>query len=470
MNSLWTSSATIKAVEGICTRKDDWRATSVEIDSRKVTEGSLFFAIIGPNNDGHDYLKNVASQGAVAAIVAKDRLDKYKDINLPLVVVEDTTKALYDLASAARDRMQGKVIAITGSVGKTGTKEGLKAAFSELGKTHATEGNLNNDFGLPLTMCRMPQDSDFSILEMGMNHADEIRPLSKLARPHLAIITTVAPVHIEFFSGIQGIADAKAEIFEGLDENGKCILLREHGLFHHLRARARDLGIKNKNILTFGSHESALYRLTNLTLSPTVTTIEANLNGKSLTYEIFMPGDHWAINSLSILAAVDALDGDITLAAQGFKNWHPGKGRGQRYEFPLPKGGNALLIDESYNASPPAMKAAFRILADIPTATGKKIAVLGDMLELGDAGKSLHLGLAKELESAQIDAVYCCGPLMREMYDALPSKIRKLHLPDSSELFEKVLSDLCDGDIVLVKGSLGSRMVPVSDSFIALSS
>lgn len=464
---LWTSDKAADASQGKVTAP--WEASSVVIDSRKVEKGSLFFAIQGPNNDGHDYLAQVEANDAAAAVVAKSQVDKFKDIKLPLLIVEDTTQALYDLAKAARERTAAKIVAITGSVGKTGTKEGLNIAFSALGKTHATEGNLNNEYGLPLTMCRMPEDSDYAILEIGMNHPEEIRPLTKLARPDLAIITTVAPVHLEFFNGIQGIADAKAEIFDGLVIDGKCLLPRDHPLFHHLRARARDVGILRDNILSFGSHFDSSYRLRKSEVLATQTNISCKFGKKQEDFSIFMPGDHWATNCLSILGAVDILDGDVKIALNALKNWRPSKGRGLRFTIPLPQGGNATLLDESYNASPPAMKAAIKVLSDIPLNNGKRIAILGDMLELGESGVDLHISLAKELESRHIDSVYCCGALMGEMFKKLPSSMQALYAKDSTALFDKILPEIKANDVLLVKGSLGSRMVPIADAFIALS-
>ncbi|WP_420549793.1 UDP-N-acetylmuramoyl-tripeptide--D-alanyl-D-alanine ligase [Curvivirga sp.] len=464
---LWTSSEAETFTSGKNTAQ--WEAHSVSIDSRKVEKNGLFIAIQGPNNDGHDYISMAQEKGAAAAVIAESKIGDFKDCTLPLLIVTDTTQALYDLAAGARFRTKAKVIAITGSVGKTGTKEGLRCAFSALGKTHATEGNLNNEYGLPLTMSRMPADTDFAILEIGMNHAEEIRPLSKLAKPDLAIITTVAPVHLEFFHGIQGIADAKAEIFDGLGEDGICLLPREHALFHHLRARARDTGVAFENVLSFGKHEDATYRQIDTEFKTTSTDVTCLYKKHCESFSIQMPGDHWATNSLCILGAVDILGEDVTKALNGLKNWKPSKGRGQRHIIPLEDNGTAILVDESYNASPPAMKAAFKVLADMPIKHGKRIAILGDMLELGETGSSLHIALAKELESRHIDAVYCCGPLMGEMYKALPTSMQRLHAKDSSTLFDAVLSDLEDGDILLIKGSLGSKMVPVADAFIALS-
>ncbi|WP_259780659.1 UDP-N-acetylmuramoyl-tripeptide--D-alanyl-D-alanine ligase [Aestuariispira ectoiniformans] len=464
MTVIWDHKAAEKATGGKAS--GPWEATGVSIDTRTITPGDLFVALKGPNHDGHAYLETARDKGAAAAIISDS--DKAPE-GLPVLTVTNTMGAMIDLAAAARTRMSGKVIAITGSVGKTGTKEGLALAFAALGKTHATLGNLNNEIGLPLTMDRIPADTDYSVLEMGMNHPGEIQPLSDLARPDVAIITTVQPVHLEFFEGIQGIADAKAEIFSGLNKGGYAILPRDHPLFHHMRERALEAGVAEDRIIGFGTHPDAHVRLLKCDAIPTGSRATAVMDGETRVYEIGMPGEHWAINSLAILAAVRYLGGDLDKAVEALKDWRPGKGRGCRHQISLPQGGSFTLIDESYNASPPAMRAAFDVLAHVkPHPGGRRVAILGDMLELGDSAPSLHAALASSIEENSIDMVFTAGPNMAHLNKVLERGRKANHAADSAALIGPVVSYIGAGDVVLVKGSLGMRMAAIVNALNAL--
>lgn len=457
MTIIWDHSSAAQATGG--TASGPWRASGVSIDTRTIAPGDLFIALKGPNHDGHDHLIAARDRGAAAAVVA----DAAKaPEGLATLAVGDTLGAMIDLAAAARTRMRGKVIAITGSVGKTGTKEGLALAFGALGKTHATLGNLNNEIGLPLTMDRMPEDTDFAVLEMGMNHPGEIQPLSDLARPDVAIITTVQPVHLEYFDGIQGIADAKAEIFSGVAKDGFAILPRDHPLFHHLRERALAAGIDATRVIGFGSHPDAQVRLLRSQPTATGSRVTAVTGGDTLVYDISLPGEHWAINSLAILATVRCLEGDLDRATKTLAAWRPSKGRGQQFKIHLAGGESFTLVDESYNASPPAMRAAIKVLSSIaPAETGRRIAVLGDMLELGADAPSLHAALATSIEENKIDMVFTAGPNMAHLNKALPAHLKTTHAADSDTLVTPVTDFIRPGDVVLVKGSLGSRMASV---------
>lgn len=464
MTAIWDHKAAEKATGGIAS--GPWEATGVSIDTRTLAPGDLFIALKGPNHDGHDHLEAARKGGAAAAVISAPTK---APADLPTLVVDDTLGAMIDLAASARTRMAGKVIGITGSVGKTGTKEGLARAFAALGETHATQGNLNNEIGLPLTMDRMPANTDYAVLEMGMNHPGEIQPLSDLARPDIAIITTVQPVHLEFFDGIQGIADAKAEIFSGLKKGGYAILPRDHPLFHHLRERALSAGVAAENIIGFGTHPEAHVRLLTCDATETGSRATATIGDRTLTYDLGMPGDHWAINSLAIIAAVRYLDGDLDRALAALKDWQPGKGRGNRFRVDLPQGGYFTLIDESYNASPPAMRAAFDVLAHVePQPGGRRVAILGDMLELGETAPSLHAALAPSLEENSIDMVFTAGPNMAHLDKTLESDRRGLHTDDSAGLVKPVVNFVRAGDVVLVKGSLGMRMAAIVEALSAM--
>jgi UDP-N-acetylmuramoyl-tripeptide--D-alanyl-D-alanine ligase len=375
--------------------------------------------------------------------------------------------ALRALAAAARARLQGKVIGVTGSVGKTGTKEALRLALSQDGETHASAASYNNHWGVPLSLARCPASARYAVLEMGMNHAGEIEPLSRLARPHVAIITTVAPVHLEFFGSLAKIADAKAEIFLGLEAGGAAVINRDNSQFAHLKRRAKQAGVAR--IVSFGEHEQADARLIKCALHPGCSAVQADILGTELTYKIGAPGRHLVHNSLAVLAAAVLVGADLALAALALADFKPASGRGAAFEIDLP-GGPATVIDESYNANPASMAAALALLGQRPVgARGRRIAVLGDMLELGPRGRALHRGLLAPVDANAIDLVFCCGPLMRALWRALPASRRGGYAEDSAALEPQVLSAVGAGDVVMVKGSLGSRMAPIVKALQKLS-
>jgi UDP-N-acetylmuramoyl-tripeptide--D-alanyl-D-alanine ligase len=375
--------------------------------------------------------------------------------------------ALRALAAAARARLQGKVIGVTGSVGKTGTKEALRLALSQDGETHASAASYNNHWGVPLSLARCPASARYAVLEMGMNHAGEIEPLSRLARPHVAIITTVAPVHLEFFGSLAKIAYAKAEIFLGLEAGGAAVIDRDNSQFAHLKRRARQAGLAR--IVSFGEHEGADARLIKCALHPGCSAVQADILGTELTYKIGAPGRHLVHNSLAVLAAAVLVGADLALAALALADFKPASGRGAAFEIDLP-GGPATVIDESYNANPASMAAALALLGQRPVgARGRRIAVLGDMLELGPRGRALHRGLLAPVDANAIDLVFCCGPLMRALWRALPASRRGGYAEDSAALEPQVLSAVGAGDVVMVKGSLGSRMAPIVKALQKLS-
>ncbi|MBT3532305.1 MAG: UDP-N-acetylmuramoylalanyl-D-glutamyl-2,6-diaminopimelate--D-alanyl-D-alanine ligase, partial [Rhodospirillaceae bacterium] len=435
----------------------DWQAAGVSIDSRTTQPGDLFVAIQGPNFDGHRFVADALARGAVAAMVS-ERPDNLA-ADTPLLRVADTLTGLEALGRAARDRCNARIAAVTGSVGKTGTKEALALALARGALTHASQGNLNNHWGAPLSLARMPAASTYGVFELGMNHAGEIAPLSRMVRPHVAIITNVEPVHLEFFSSLSQIADAKAEIFAGLEPGGVAILNRDNAHFAHLEAAAKTAGVGR--VISFGAHDRADARLIGLAQHPTCNCISADIDGQAVTYKVGAPGRHWAINSLAVLAAVRALDADLGLAALAMAEVSAPKGRGERHRIELADG-SLLIIDESYNASPVAMAAAIETLGAVEVETlGRRIAVLGDMLEMGPTAPELHAKLAPALKAAGVDQVLACGPHMAGLYDALPKHMRGGYEATSALLLPRVVSAVQAGDTVLVKGSLGLDMAPI---------
>jgi UDP-N-acetylmuramoyl-tripeptide--D-alanyl-D-alanine ligase len=393
--------------------------------------------------------------GAALAIVETAQRAKFAT-GAPLLVVDDVLASLCDLASAARARLRGQMIAVTGSVGKTSTKEALRHVLSAQGSTHASVASFNNHWGVPLSLARCPADVRFAVAEIGMNHAGEIEPLVKMVRPHFAIITTVEPVHLEFFSGIEAIADAKAEIFAGVEPGGAVVLNFDNAQFARLTERARERGIAR--IVSFGSDAKADARLLDLSLHATCSAVHASILEADVTYKLGMPGRHMVMNSLAVLAAASLAGADLALAALSLSSLVPAAGRGVRRVLDL-RNGDATLIDESYNANPASMAAALNVLGQAEIgARGRRIAVLGDMLELGPAGPDLHRGLADAVKASNIDLVYCCGPLMRNLWDALSPAKRGGYAENSAGLEAEVVATIRAGDAIMVKGSLGSKM------------
>lgn len=459
---IWTTDEVASATKGI--GSGSWVATGVSIDSRSVEAGDLFIALEGPNFDGHDYIKAALDAGAVGVIA--QRRPKGLGRTPPLVMVDDTMAALNDLGIAARARSKARILGVTGSVGKTGTKEALRQCLGAQAPTMASTGSLNNHWGVPLSLARMPRFTNYGVIEMGMNHAGEIRGLTALARPHVALITAVAQAHSEFFESIDKIAEAKAEIFEGLEPGGVAVINRDQDLFDLLADRARAAGVEH--IVTFGKHPDADARLINYTLHPGHSVVGALIGGRAFDYIVSLSGAHWVMNSLAVLASAAAAGADIDAAAAQLARLKPLKGRGARQVLTL-NGGSFELIDDSYNANPASMTAAFEVLQHATLGPGgRRIAVLGDMLELGNEAQAIHAALAKPIKEAGIDIVFTCGESMGALHDALPKKMRGGHTADSKGLAPMVSAALRPGDTVLVKGSLGSRMAVVIEALQAL--
>ena len=455
--TLWSASEVAAATAGSAGGVSDWSAGGVSIDSRTVEPGDLFIAIVGPHADGHDFVAQALAAGAAGCVVSR-RPDGIDD-GAPLVQVGDTMTAMQELARAARNRSAARIAAITGSVGKTGTKDMLRCALAAQNggsaKVSATVGNLNNHWGLPLSLARMPAATDFGVFEMGMNHAGEIEPLSRLARPDVAAITAIEPVHIEFFDGIDGIAEAKAEIFAGVREDGAAIFDRGSAFYDLLCRRAAEAGIDR--IVTFGGRDADIAGMT-IDTDAEGSDIQADVNGRRVDYRLNLPGQHLARNSLAVLAVLDALGADVAVGAAALAQLSPGAGRGHRLRIDI-EGGSFLLIDESYNASPASMRAAMDVAGMIdPEGEGRRIAVLGDMLELGDSALEAHLGLLDGLTANRFDRVFAVGQLMTDLWRLLPAELQGEHTHNPEALAEIVSGAVQPGDVVMVKGSLGSRV------------
>ena len=452
---LWTLDAMAAATgaqrSGVLPR----HVSGISIDSRTIQPGEAYFAIKGDVHDGHDFVEAALKNGAALAVVAETHRAKFAS-DARLLVVSDVLAALGKLGVASRARFAGKVLAVTGSVGKTSTKEMLRAVLSAQAPTHASMASFNNHWGVPLTLARCPQGNAFAVYEIGMNHAGEIEPLVKMVRPHVAVITTVEPVHLEFFASVEAIADAKAEIFLGLEPGGVAVLNIDNPQFGRLRQRAQAAGIDR--IVPFGESAKAEARLLNLSLHPNCSAIHAEILGHDITYKLGMPGRHMAMNSLAVLAAAVLAGADLAQSALALSQMQPPSGRGARVTLGFPLG-KAVLIDESYNANPASMRAALDVLGQAAVGRhGRRVAVLGDMLELGPTGPALHAELADVVEANRVDLIFCCGPLMRKLWEALPSSRRGGYADTSAQLESQVASAIRAGDTVMVKGSLGSKM------------
>ncbi|MGA7999041.1 MAG: UDP-N-acetylmuramoylalanyl-D-glutamyl-2,6-diaminopimelate--D-alanyl-D-alanine ligase [Bradyrhizobium sp.] len=455
---LWTSTAMAQAMRASSCGALPEAITGLSIDSRTIAPGEAYFAIKGDVHDGHDFVIAALKAGAALAVVEAARRGKFPD-DAPLLVVDDVLAGLRDLARAARARLNAQVIAVTGSVGKTSTKEALRCVLSAQGETHASAASFNNHWGVPLSLARCPADVRYAIFEIGMNHAGEIEPLVKMVRPQIAIVTTVEPVHLEFFAGIEAIADAKAEIFEGLEPGGAVVLNRDNPQFPRLQARAKARGISR--IVSFGTDAKSDARLLDVALQAACSAVHANILGHDVTYKLGMPGRHMAMNSLAVLAAASLAGADLALAALSLSQLEPPAGRGVRRTLELAHG-EVTLIDESYNANPASMAAALNVLGQAVIGPhGRRIAVLGDMLELGPGGPALHSGLNEAIRANQIDLVYCCGPLMRNLWDALSTGKRGGYADSSAGLEAQLIAAIRAGDAIMVKGSLGSKMKTV---------
>ena len=448
---LWTGDQAAAATGGRNTAP--WSAEGVAIDSRNLAPRDLFIALQGPSFDGHDFIAKALENGAAAAVShGHDR----PDAPGPLLMVEDTMAALRGLGVAARARSRACFIGVTGSVGKTSIKEALARCLGAQAPTAASAASLNNHWGLPLSLSRLPHDATYGVFELGMNHPGEIRDLTGMLRPDVALITNVEAVHIGHFDSVEQIADAKAEIFEAMTPEGAAVLNRDNPHFSRLAEKARAAGVRR--IIGFGRDAAAEARLIDCDLDATGSRIEAEILGARLSYRVGLPGSHWVANSLAVLATVAAAGADVARAADELARIEAVAGRGVRSQVDLPEG-PFTLIDDSYNANVNSMCAAFEMLGKAAVnPDGRRIAVLGDMLELGARAREMHLALAQPLQDAGVDLVLTCGPEMAALQNALPASMRGGHAADSSALAPIAVAALAAGDAVMIKGSLGSRM------------
>ncbi|WP_431319812.1 UDP-N-acetylmuramoylalanyl-D-glutamyl-2,6-diaminopimelate--D-alanyl-D-alanine ligase [Rhizobium sp. YTU87027] len=453
MNWLWTTEDMIAAMAGRPFGTLPEGTTGISIDSRSIAPGEAFFAIKGDRVDGHDFASMAMANGAALLVVSEARLPAMGRLTVPVIVVEDVLAALGKLAIASRARSRAQIIAVTGSVGKTTTKEMLRRVLSPSGKVHASVASFNNHWGVPLTLARMPLDTYFGVFEVGMNHPDEIRPLVKMIRPHVAVVTTIAPAHLGNFKSIREIATAKAEIFEGVVPGGQVVLNRDNDQFNFLERTAQAQGIQH--IHSFGQHAKADFRLAEFNGSDQSSTLWITIDGDTKEVAIGAPGRHIAENALAALGVVKLVGADMHQAITALATLQPEKGRGRRHRLTIDHG-TFTVIDESYNANPASMRAAIAVLASsVPAGAGRRIAVLGDMLEMGDYAEKVHSDLAGPLLAAGIEHVWLAGPEMVALKESLPESVQVVHYEKTEELAEYVLNAVAAGDVLMVKSSLG---------------
>ncbi|MBB4291356.1 UDP-N-acetylmuramoyl-tripeptide--D-alanyl-D-alanine ligase [Rhizobium leguminosarum] len=453
MSWLWTTEDMIAAMAGRPFGTLPEGITGISIDSRSIAPGEAFFAIKGDRVDGHDYASMATANGASLLVVSEARLPAMGRLTVPMIVVEDVLAALGRLGLASRERSRARIIAVTGSVGKTTTKEMLRHVLSPSGKVHASVASFNNHWGVPLTLARMPEDTDYGVFEVGMNHPGEIRPLVAMIRPDVAVITTIAPAHLGNFKNIKEIAAAKAEIFEGLEPGGHVVLNRDNDQFNFLDRTAQSLGIEH--IHSFGQHAKAEFRLAEFNGSDENSTLWLTIGGETLEVAIGAPGRHIAENALAALGVVRIVGADMEKAIDALGTLKPEKGRGKRHRLSIGSG-SFTLIDESYNANPASMRAAIALLAaSEPTGRGRRIAVLGDMLEMGEYAQKVHGDLAVPLLAAGIEYVWLAGAEMAALKESLPESVHVEYRENTGELTDYVLNSVVPGDVFMVKSSLG---------------
>ncbi|MBU1376524.1 MAG: UDP-N-acetylmuramoyl-tripeptide--D-alanyl-D-alanine ligase [Alphaproteobacteria bacterium] len=454
---LWTSADIARATGG-AEGGGGFSATGVSIDTRSLEPGDLFVALAGVR-DGHEFIAQAMAKGAAGALVSQDA-------DAPFVkATGDVLAALEKLGVAARDRaVQAKRGAVTGSVGKTSVTQAIMAGLSLAGPAHSSIKSYNNHIGVPLTLARMPADTERAVFEIGMNHADEIRPLTKFVRPHAVVVTTVGPVHTENFpDGEAGVARAKAEIFDGLEPGGVAILNADNRWFDLLKAEAERAGGR---VLSFGTGEACDARLIDFQAERGHAVVQARLHGKAMDFPILQTGFHWGSNSMAVLLMLEALDVDLDKSLAALGSFEPLAGRGAESNVAL-KGGAFTLIDESYNANPISMASAIKTLGARET-SGRRIVALTDMLELGPEAQAFHAGLAAPLEAASIDLVFCAGPLMKSLWDALPPTRRGGYAETAAGLAPRLAQAVEAGDVVMVKGSNGSKAGLIAQGLLAL--
>jgi len=450
--SLWTMDEAVAATGGLA--QGDWNVDGISIDTRTLQPGDLFVALKAAR-DGHDFVAQALAAGAGGALVSY--VPEGLDVDAPLLIVDDVLAGLVALGRAARTRCDARVVAVTGSVGKTSTKEMLARMLSDQGRTHAAVDSYNNHWGVPLTLARMPRDTEYAVIEIGMNHPGEIAPLAVQTRPHVAMITNVAAVHLEAFDNVAGIAREKAAILQGLEPGGVAVLNGDIAEVDVLCDAATKLDVET---FWFGT-KAKDYKLLSVAVQGEETLAHATALDQDIEMHIQSLGAHFAMNALGALACITALGADLDKALRSLALWSPVKGRGAREEIQWGSG-KILLLDDSYNANPTSMAAALEVLAATP-GTGRKIAYLGDMKELGPNEVPLHTDLTQLSAVSSIDQIHCIGPLMRHLHAALPDSKRGAWYQTSAEVLPDLAKQIETGDIVLAKGSLSIALAKIVD-------
>jgi UDP-N-acetylmuramoyl-tripeptide--D-alanyl-D-alanine ligase len=464
MSVLWSGAELVAATGGRPIGGMPNAVLGISIDTRSLAPGDAFFAIKGDTMDGHDFATAAIKAGASVLVVAEGKLPALGRLTAPMIVVPDVLAALEKAGVAARARSRARIIAVTGSAGKTSTKEALRRGLAAVGKVHASAASFNNHWGVPLTLARMPEDCDYAIFEIGMNHEGEIRPLVKLVRPHVAIVTLIAAAHLGHFHSLEDIARAKAEIFEGVEPGGAALINRDDEHFDLLARLARDVAVEK--VVGFGENAAADYRLTNLSLHADHSLISALIGGKEIVARIGVPGRHIVQNALAVLGAADIAGADVEKVALALDGLTAEAGRGRRHVLKHPRG-PITLIDESYNANPASMKAAIALLEATPVkGGGRRIAVLGDMLELGEHSSRLHSALAELIVPASADIVMLAGPEMKSLAQVLHGDRCVEYRGTAEDLKPLLIETVGPGDVIMVKSSKGIGFSKLVDALI----
>lgn len=462
MSALWTSDEVVRALSPLAMTAP-FEANGVTFDSRAVALGDLFFALPGEAADGHAFVGEALKRGAAAAVVSRD----VAGVAGNLVRVPDTMKALVDLARAGRRRSSARIASVTGSVGKTSTKDALRALLSAQAPTSASAASFNNHVGVPISLARLPREARYGVFEIGMNHAGEIEPLARQVEAHVGVITTVGPVHVGHLGSEEVVVDEKACLFAGMAPGAVAVLNRDIRHYERLADHARRFGVSR--IVRFGRSEVAEARLVSCTLQDSGSDVVALIHGRRIEYRLGAAGEHWVLNSLAALAVVEALGADVDAAAATLGSVGASPGRGARRRLKL-GGGTIELLDESYNANPMSVRAMLAVLARTePVGKGRRLLAMGDMRELGEAADAYHGGLADAVAASGAAKVFLCGPHMAALWRRLAPEQRGVHRPDSQALAGDVAASLREGDVIAVKGSLGSKMKVVVDAIVAAS-
>ena len=464
MNALWSTADMIEAMAARPLGDLPEAVTGISIDTRTLGAGEVFFAIKGDRFDGHDFVSAAQKAGAALAVISEEKLVALGHLSIPLLVVTDVLEALTRLGVAGRERSRAKIIAVTGSVGKTTTKEMLRTVLAPSGKVHASVASFNNHWGVPLTLARMPHETRFGVFEIGMNHAGEIENLVALVRPHIALITTIAPAHIGNFDNIEGIARAKAEIWTGVVPGGTALVNRDNRFHKLLSELAHEAGIED--VRSIGAKRGSNYWLRSHETGEQGLSVSARLDGRDIEFSFPARGGHMAFNAVAALAVAEIAGADVEKGAAALKRLEAVKGRGQHYRLSTPDG-ELTLIDESYNANPASVEAALAVLGDTePGEGGARIAILGDMLELGKTSAQLHGALKEPIEAAAVDRVYLAGPEMAALAKVMDQDRLGGYFDDAEALGEALAGVLGAGDVVMVKASLGSRFGPIVEQVL----